>query len=301
MPEDTMNPAEAARATGELKGISYELFILGVGLVSITNTALFVLPLDGPITAVAFVIDAILGPIFLFDFAYRFATTPARSTYVLRRFGWADLLSAVPFLGLFRVFRISRVGSLLRRADREDVLKELYVGRAATTFWTTMFLVLIVIEFGGMGVFYAEAGYPGSNISTGGDAVWWGLVTITTVGYGDYYPVSPGGRVVGGLLLFAGIALFSVLTGFIANQFLSPRANRLERVQSRMTGPESQIAELRALLIEMDDRSTLIRNKLGDLEKSIRTQRVATGTGAASGTGAGAAPGSGQPSDATGR
>ena len=292
MPQDTMNPAQAARATGELKGISYELFMLGVGLVSIMNFVLFLLPLDGPITAVAFVIDAILGPIFLFDFLYRFLTSPARSTYFLRRFGWADLLSAVPLLGLFRVFRIARVGSLIRHSDREEVLRELYVGRAATTFWTTMFLVLLVIEFGGMGVFYAESGYPGSNISSGGDAVWWGLVTITTVGYGDYYPVSPGGRVVGTLLLFAGIALFSVLTGFIANLFLAPRASRLERVQSRLSGPEGQIAELRVLLIELDDRTSLIRTKLGDLEKSIRTA-PATSTPAAG-------PGPGQPADAAG-
>ena len=99
-----------------------------------------------------------------------------------------------------------------------------------------------------MGVYYVERGVPGSNIATGGDAVWWGLVTITTVGYGDRFPVSPNGRIVGTLLLFAGIALFSVLTGFIANQFLAPRSTRGARIRAKLSGPEGQVAELRQLL-----------------------------------------------------
>ena len=277
----TMNPEQAARATGELKGISYELFMLGVALVSMLNFVLFLLPIEGPVSAVAFTIDGIISPIFLADFLYRLITSPARSTYFFRRFGWADLLSAVPLLGIFRVFRIWRVVQLLRVADREEVLKELYVGRAARTFWMTMFLVLIVIEFGGMGVYYAESGYPGSNIASGGDAVWWGLVTITTVGYGDYYPVSPAGRIVGTLLLFAGIALFSVLTGFIANIFLAPRSGRIERVKARLTGAEGQVAELRVLLLEQEERSTAIRLKLDELEKAIRKRPPAPSDAAA--------------------
>jgi voltage-gated potassium channel len=83
-------------------------------------------------------------------------------------------------------------------------------------------MVIAVVEFAGIAEFYVEQGVPGANIVSAGDSIWWGLVTITTVGYGDQYPVGPGGRLVGALLLFAGIALFSVLTGFIANVFLAP-------------------------------------------------------------------------------
>ena len=116
--------------------------------------------------------------------------------------------------------------------------------RASATFLLTIFLVILVLEVTGASVYYAEAPDPNANITTAGDAIWWGLVTITTVGYGDQYPVTELGRIIGTFLLFAGIALFSVLTGFIANAFLAPpskprlqatRPSQLPR--SRTSGP----------------------------------------------------------------
>jgi voltage-gated potassium channel len=101
--------------------------------------------------------------------------------------------------------------------------------------------------------------------------VWWGLVTITTVGYGDQYPVTDAGRMVGTLLLFAGVGLFSVLTGFIANAFLAPRPTRVRRIRDALTGTEAQISSLRDLLIEQEQRSAEIRIRLDELERSLRS------------------------------
>ena len=266
-------PGEASnQALAELKGLSYELFILLVSILSVVNMALVLLPFfDGPVEDVAISVDSLIAPIFVMDFLYRLLTAKSKSHYVFRAWGWADLLAAVPVLGIFRVFRVIRVGALLRRVDGEVIARELYAGRAASTFFATMFLVLVVIEFAGMAVYMVEQGQPGANINSAGDAVWWGLVTITTVGYGDRYPVSANGRIVGTLLLFAGIALFSVLTGFIANQFLAPRSTRGARIRARLSGPESQVAELRQLLVEQEEHAANIRLKLDDLESAIRS------------------------------
>ena len=109
---------------------------------------------------------------------------------------------------------------------------------------------------------------PNANIVSAGDSIWWGLVTITTVGYGDQYPVGGAGRIVGVFLLFAGIALFSVLTGFIANVFLAPdRPRRRARAAART--PAAELAELAELMRQQERQTAAIRTKMHDLERSL--------------------------------
>jgi voltage-gated potassium channel Kch len=67
---------------------------------------------------------------------------------------------------------------------------------------------------------------PAANITTAGDALWWGYVTATTVGYGDQFPVTTGGWLVGGLMLTVDVALFAAFSGFLANTFLSMKRDR---------------------------------------------------------------------------
>jgi voltage-gated potassium channel len=271
-------PLSPAVVNRELKPIGYELFILGISLLSMLNLVIVVLPMEGPVEQVALATEALLAPVFLVDFIYRFRTARSRRVYFVRRWGWADLISAVPFLGVFRIFRVIRVSRLLRTIDGDDLARELYATRAQATFFLTMLLVVLVVEFAGIAVFYAERGAPNANITTGTDAVWWGLVTITTVGYGDQFPVTDAGRMVGTLLLFAGVGLFSVLTGFIANAFLAPRQPRVKRVRAALTGTEGQIADLRDLLIEQEQRAADIRSRLDQLERSLHAERHTHGT-----------------------
>ena len=120
-------PDDATLALAELKGLSYELFILLVSILSVVNMVIVLVPFfDGPIEDVAVAVDSIIAPIFVMDFLYRLLTAKSRSHYVFRAWGWADLLAAVPTLGIFRVFRVVRVGALLRRVDGEVIARELY-------------------------------------------------------------------------------------------------------------------------------------------------------------------------------
>ena len=80
-----------------------------------------------------------------------------------------------------------------------------------------------MLETTAVAVLPFEAKAPNANITTGGDALWWGIVTVTTVGYGDEYPVTTGGRPVGVILLLTGVALFATFTGYLANAFLAPQ------------------------------------------------------------------------------
>ena len=91
---------------------------------------------------------------------------------------------------------------------------------------TLLFFMILVLEFGGMAILAAEQRTPDANIKSAGDSLWYIYVTITTVGYGDRFPVTTAGRIVGILVLTLGIGLFSTLSGFLAQTFLAPRGGR---------------------------------------------------------------------------
>jgi voltage-gated potassium channel len=253
-------------ADAEVKASGYELFALLVSLLSMANLVILAWPGLGPVQQVALVVEVCLTPVFLADFLYRFTTSTDRRRYMVRGYGWADLLAIFPLLTVFRIFRIVATLRRLRRRGRVAVAMELDRNRASTTFFATLFLVIAVVEFAGMAEYVIERDAAGANIRTPADALWWGFVTITTVGYGDQYPTTILGRVVGTALLFAGVALFSVLTGFIANAFLAPRGR--PRTGTLPEGTiEADLAELRALVDEQEAKTAAIRDKLVELEQ----------------------------------
>ena len=113
------------------------------------------------------------------------------------------------------------------------------------------YLTILVITFGAALVLGAERDYPGSNIHTYGEAVWWACVTVTTVGYGDYVPVSPTGRGIATLMLFNGVAIISVITATISSRFVSdPEKGELpvtlDLVDERLERIEAALAVLTA-------------------------------------------------------
>jgi voltage-gated potassium channel len=254
-----------------LRGTSYELFLVLLSLLSIVNAVLIIVPfLSGAGREVVIVMETLLTPVFLIDFLLRLAKSRPRSAYFIHAFGWADLLAIVPMLRVFRLFRVVIVMRQLQARGPARIADDLLVNRAAATFFTTIFLVIVVLEMSGMLILDAESGIPGANIQTPSDALWWGYVTITTVGYGDRYPVTLPGRIIGIFLLTAGVALFSVFTGFIANAFLAPRRRPLRRLRrDPRAGPLADLDEIRRLVVEQEDRSRELHTRLDTLERAL--------------------------------
>jgi voltage-gated potassium channel len=259
---------DEAAAAGT-RGAALELFMALLTFLSIANLGLLLLPvLSGGGKQVVLSVEMALTPIFLVDFLVSLARARPRSRYLVRGWGWADLVAVVPLLRFFRLFHVAAFVRTQRARGRGAILEELYVSRAAVTFYMTIFLVIAVLELAGALVLDAEAGAAGANITTPGDALWWGYVTITTVGYGDEYPVTAAGRIIGFFLLTAGVALFSVFTGFIANAFLAPRRTRLAR-RPEAGSVRDELRALHALLDEHDDHGAALRARLEALERAL--------------------------------
>ncbi len=115
-------------------------------------------------------------------------------------------------------------------------LKAFFSNRAAGGLLSVLLVAILVFEFGSLAILWVESGAENANIETAADAVWYLLVTMSTVGYGDYFPVTDAGRVIGGLIIVVGVGVFGTLTGFLANAFLAPR-EAVEAIVPPPVGP----------------------------------------------------------------
>ena len=183
---------------------------------------------------------------FLSDFAIRFAQAKSKRQFM--KWGWIDLLSSIPMLEAFRVGRLVRVIRLLRilRAVRSTkvLISFLFEKRMNGVFSTVACISVLLIIFGAIAILNVEDPAVG-NILTAEDALWWAFVTITTVGYGDYYPVTFEGRMVASVLMTAGVGLFGTFTGFVATWFVEDNDSKQ---QGELNAIKKELSETRHLL-----------------------------------------------------
>jgi len=191
-----------------------------------------------------------LWAILLAEYLVRLVITPDRRGYLKRR--WVEPATvALPVLQHWHLIGIERMCLLLQEAELrvETVLRHHSLFRvliaAAATLVLGAWLVLLF-----------EEKAKGSNIHTYPDALWWAVVTVTTVGYGDRFPVSEGGRVVAVILMLLGIGLIGVLTATVASVFVKEHtdANR---------------DEYRKGHDDLGQQLSVISNRLADLERRL--------------------------------
>ncbi|MFN2222336.1 MAG: potassium channel family protein [Candidatus Promineifilaceae bacterium] len=205
----------------ELKPINYELFILALSVMSLVNWVSYFILDEAPTKQVVLVMDLLLSLVFVVDFIYRFFSARNKANYFVRQFGWLDLLSGLP-LPLARIARLARVvraTRLLNAYGLRNTVREFLVNRAGSAVYLVFFLIILVMQYGSIAILYTERGAPEANIRTASDALWWVLVTISTIGYGDRYPVTHQGQLISVVVILLGVALFGVVTGFLASSF----------------------------------------------------------------------------------
>jgi len=218
-----MSANESSRA--ELGNTGYEIFVGALSVLSLVNIVLVSFMHDQATQSVVYAVDALLSIVFLIDFLVRLRRAPSRSDYVFRQFGWADLLASLPFpqVKILRIFRLIRVARLLRRYGAGNIGRSLLKDRAGSALMTLLLIGILVLEFGSLAMLQLEKNAPEANITSAADALWYVIVTMSTVGYGDQYPISTAGRFMGAFIIVIGVGIFGTLTGYLANLFLAPR------------------------------------------------------------------------------
>ena len=245
----------------ELKNTGYEIFIGALSVLSIINIVLLYVVPDEALDTVLFVMNGLLSLVFLVDFTYRLFTAPSKSDYFFRQFGWADLLASVPVqqFKVLRIFRLLRVFRLLREYGAKNIARSLLEDRAGSALVTLLLLGILVLEFGSLGILRLEQNAPGANITSASDALWYVVETISTVGYGDQYPVTNAGRTLGTVIIVIGVGIFGTFTDYLANLFLAPKQTptveasgdihqRVEQLRTLLAQQKAAVDELDTLL-----------------------------------------------------
>jgi voltage-gated potassium channel Kch len=233
----------------------FDAFVLLLTFLSLANIVLMAFTVGEETFKIVLITDSVISMVFVADFLVQLRRAPSGRHYFFRGLGWLDLLGSLPVPG-FRIARLARAFRavrVMRRFGLRKLGRSALADRAGTSLAIAVFLTIVVLQYGSIAVLIAERGADGANITSASDAIWWSYVSITTVGYGDRYPVTALGRSIGVAVLTIGVALFGVITGFLAKLFLEPRRVRNAEAANRQVDLRVELEEIRRLLIEQRD------------------------------------------------
>jgi voltage-gated potassium channel len=268
--DEAAAPATATQDVDEasvLDNPGYEVFIGILSILSIVNLVLIYIQEDDAIRYVLGVMNFLLSMILFVDFLYRLRKAPSKSRYFFRQFGWADLGASVPVpqLKILRVFRLIKVWNLVRRYGLKHLARTLIKDRAGSALWLLLLIAIFVLEFGSVWMLKIEQYAQGANITSASDSIWYVIVTIATVGYGDQFPVTNPGRIVGSGIIILGVAIFGTLSGYLANAFIAPK-----KQQDAAEEAEEDLVDA-----EARDRDETLHAKVEELHVLLAEQQKA--------------------------
>lgn len=230
-----------------------------VALCAVAADTVLVLPIA--IRGVIQIADTVICVILLADFCVRLYY--AESKLAFMKWGWIDLVASIPNLEVLRFGRLVRVLRVIRllRGVRSvhRVLQQVMKNRMEGGAVSLGLMAILLITFSSVSILVVERG-EGANIKSAEDAIWWSIATMTTVGYGDRYPVTTEGRIIGIAVMVCGVGMFAGLSGLVTSLFLGGQDHK-----------SGELAEILRRLEQMEarsERSTAARATLAERNKS---------------------------------
>ena len=230
--------------------IQYQIFMMVVSIISLLTitSGLLISKKDGDLYELIQLIDVGICFIFLSDFIYSFIKAEKKLHYM--KWGWIDLLASIPQIDVFRYGRLARVLRIFTVLRAIKSSKMLYTALAKNKRKSASYAMGLVgitsCLVSSALILKFESGLTESNIKNAHDALWWSYVTITTVGYGDFYPVSMEGRVIATILMTVGIGIFSGVSSVFVSLLIDKDGDG--EIDTENSELKAELAEIKAIL-----------------------------------------------------
>jgi len=239
-----MNNKEKLRATVE----EGNLFNGLIQFLILTSAVVFVIESDreqlekDPYAIYFTVLDGVFFVLFSLEYALRVYIEPRKRDFIFSFYGIIDLLATLPsiprlfpgfrvlrILRFLRIFRIFKATRFILAVDRlTAALRQVQQELLALGI-----LSLMLVYLAACGIYYCEREAQPEQFGSILDSMWWAVVTLTTIGYGDVYPVTTGGRVFTALVALIGVGLIAIPSGLLASVLTEARVERQEAEDSK--------------------------------------------------------------------
>jgi voltage-gated potassium channel len=220
------NLKKIIEGTSTKYGYKFDLFIEVLIIISLISFAFETLPNLSPLQAkILWIIEAVIVVIFTIEYILRLLVSDNKLKFIFSLSGIIDLLAIAPFyiagldlrsVRIFRLFKLFRYFGNRRYSQAITRYKEVFLlirSELAIFLIATTFLLYL----SGVGIYFFENSAQPEKISSIFDGLWLALITLTTVGYGDIYPITVGGKVFTGFILLLGLSIIAVPAGLIAS------------------------------------------------------------------------------------
>ena len=180
--------------------------------------------------------EIIVVTLFTIEYLARVYVSKNKKRYMLSFYGLTDLLAILPaiitlgfvdlrFARIFRLLRLLRILKFVRYTRSINILQRAFRDIRGELM-IFLFLTVVVVYISSVGIYYFEHKAQPDSFGSIGESLWWSIVTLTTVGYGDAYPITTGGRVFTTFILFIGLGIVAIPSGLLASSLQSARRKK---------------------------------------------------------------------------
>jgi len=229
-----MDIREIVKDDNSAAGRTFDYFVQALILLSIITFSLGTLPNLEPSTrTILDVIEIVIVALFTLEYCLRIYSTDKRFSYIFSFYGIIDLAAIVPFyissgidlrsLRIFRMLRLLRVVKLLRYNKAVQRLsRAFYIAKEELVLFSIVTLILLYLS--SVGIYFFENEVQPEAFKSVFHSMWWAVATLTTVGYGDIYPITAGGKIFTFFILMIGLGIVAVPAGLLASALSKARA-----------------------------------------------------------------------------